>query len=101
MAKLSKEDFKSKYSEVFKDNDEILIGLLEDVEDSFEAPSEELESLKTELEKSKNDFNDLKEKYKQRFLTPAEAKAEDEKLKKDKFDEPEERKVFDVKIEDL
>ena len=35
MAKLNKEDFKNKYSEKFKDNDELLIELLEDVEDSF------------------------------------------------------------------
>lgn len=101
MAKLNKEDFKTKYSEKFKDNDELLIELLEDVEDSFDAPSDELESLKGELEKSKNDFNDLKEKYKQRFLSPVEVQKEDAKMIKDSFEEPEEKKFIDVKIEDL
>ena len=101
MAKLNKEDFKNKYSEKFKDNDELLIELLEDVEDSFDGPSRELESLKGELEKSRNDFNDLKEKYKQRFLSPAEVQKEDIKEIKDSFEEPEEKKFIDVKIEDL
>lgn len=101
MSKLSKEDFKTKYSDKFKDNDEILIELLEDVEDSFDGPSAELDELKNELEKSRNDFNDLKEKYKQRFLSPADVKNEDAKMIKDSFDEPEEKKFIDVKIEDL
>lgn len=101
MSKLSKEDFKTKYSDKFKDNDEILIELLEDVEDSFDGPSDELESLKSELEKSKNDFNDLKEKYKQRFLSPVDVQKEDAKMIKDSFEEPEEKKFIDVKIEDL
>lgn len=101
MAKLTKEDFKNKYSEKFKDNDDILIELLEDVEDSFDGPSAELETIKGELEKSKNDFNDLKEKYKQRFLSPADVQKEDAKMIKDSFDEPEEKKFIDVKIEDL
>lgn len=101
MAKLNKEDFKSKYSDKFKDNDEILIELLEDIEDSFELPSKELDELKSKLEESENNFKDLKEKYKQRFLSPAEVKKEDAKEIKDSFDEPEEKKFIDVKIEDL
>ena len=101
MAKLNKEDFKTKYSDKFKDNDEILIELLEDIEDSFDGPSKELDELKSKLEKSENDFNDLKEKYKQRFLSPADVKKEDAKEIKDSFDEPEEKKFIDVKIEDL
>ena len=81
MAKLNKEDFKTKYS----DN----------------APSEELDELKSKLEKSENDFNDLKEKYKQRFLSPADVKKADKIDEIDSFEEPQEKKFIDVKIEDL
>ena len=82
-------------------NDEILIELLEDIEDSFDSPSKDFDELKAKLEKSENDFKDLKEKYKQRFLSPAEVQKEDAKMIKDSFEEPEEKKFIDVKIEDL
>ena len=67
----------------------------------IELPSKELDELKSKLEESENNFKDLKEKYKQRFLSPAEVKKEDAKEIKDSFDEPEEKKFIDVKIEDL
>lgn len=101
MAKLNKEDFKTKYSDKFKDNDEILIELLEDIEDSFDSPSKDFDELKAKLEKSENDFKDLKEKYKQRFLSPADVQKEDAKMINDSFEEPEEKKFINVKIEDL
>ena len=36
MAKLSKDEFKQKYSEIITDNDDLLIPLLEDIEDSVD-----------------------------------------------------------------
>lgn len=86
--KLSKEDFKKKISEKISDNDELVIELLEDIEDSFsdgEVDASELEEIKTKYE-------ELKGRYKERFLTK-EVKEELE----DDDDTVTEDKVIDIK----
>ena len=64
MAKLSKQDLKQKLSEKVTDED-ILIELLEDIEDSMEVVED---SVNTEVEELKTQLADLKAKYKERFL---------------------------------
>lgn len=84
--KISKEEFKNKLSEKVTDND-ILIELLEDVEDSFEI-TEALENKISELE---SNVVELKEKYKNRFLSKKENKETEETEK------PEDEKIIDIK----
>ena len=66
MAKLSKEDFKTKLSEKITDNDELLVELLEDVEDSFEQVAVDT------VNEFETKYNDLLAKYKSRFLQGSE-----------------------------
>ena len=94
MAKLDKEEFNKKYSEKITDNDELLIELMEDVTDSMSEDnkeSEEISRLKSELEDYKLKYDDLRDKYKERFLSsdmiPVEK--EEEKL--------EERNYIDIR----
>lgn len=92
MAKLEKEEFNKKYSEKITDNDELLIELMEDVSDSIEnKDSEELSKLKSELEDYKIKYDDLKEKYKERFLSSDEMPREPEEEKL------EEKQVIDIR----
>lgn len=88
--KLSKEDLKAKVNELVTDND-IAIQLLEDIEDSMEVG--EVDTSKIDELQAK--FDDLQEKYKQRFLKGDDKKdAED----KDEVDEElEEKEVIDIK----
>ena len=86
--KLSKEELKSKVNELVIDND-IAIQLLEDIEDSMEVG--EVDTAKIDELQAK--FDDLQEKYKQRFL-----KGDDKKDKKEEVDEElEEKEVIDIK----
>ena len=96
MAKLGKDEFNKKYSEKIVDNDDLLIELMEDVSDSIEVgDSEELATLKAELEDIKAKYEDLKEKYKERFLSSEEIK---EEIKDEVEDDAlEEKEVIDVK----
>ena len=88
--KLSKEDLKQKVNELVTDN-EIAIQLLEDIEDSMEVG--EVDTSKIDELQAK--FDDLQEKYKQRFLKGDDKKeAED---KKDVDEELEEKEVIDIK----
>lgn len=83
--KRSKEELKQKVNELVTDN-EIAIQLLEDIEDSFEVA--EIDT--SELDALKEKFNDLQEKYKQRFLNGD--------VKKEEVDEElEEKEVIDIK----
>lgn len=89
--KLSKEELKQKIGEIVTDN-EIAIQLLEDVEDSFV----EAEVDTTKIEELQKKFDDLQEKYKQRFLKGDDKKdAEDKKEEVD--EELEEKEVIDIK----
>ena len=84
--KLSKEELIKKISE-YEIGDEIKIELLEDVSDSFEVPEVD----NSELEDLKIKYEELKEKYKERFLSGSEEEKEEE------IEELKEEEVIDVK----
>lgn len=67
MARLGKDEFNKKYSEKIND-DNLLIELMEDATDSFDNESE-INSLKEKLEQKEKEYEDLKTKYKERFLS--------------------------------
>lgn len=98
MAKLSKEELKAKINE-FDISDDLKISLFEDIEDSMVDPdTTELDNAKAELEKAMSDLEDMKTKYKERFLSKEEveeiAKDEDtSEVEETKEDE----EVIDVK----
>ena len=93
MAKFTAEELSSRINELEIDDD-VKISLMEDITDSVSpAESEELSSLASELEKAKLDYEELKTKYKERFITAIESEE-----KEDKIDgEYEEKKIIDVK----
>lgn len=73
MAKLSKDELKTKLSEKITDNDDLVIELLEDIEDSFDVEvdnslQEELDTIKAEIVTKDEEIASLKQKYKERFL---------------------------------
>lgn len=91
MAKYSAEELSSRINELELDDD-VKISLMEDITDSISpAESEELASIKAEIEKKDAEIEELKEKYKARFLKAEEVKEEvkDEDL--------EEKEVIDIK----
>ena len=73
MAKLEKDALLSKIVEKLSDNEDVAIELMEDITDSFseDKSSAELEKVKAELEAKTKEYDDLKEKYKERFLEPS------------------------------
>ena len=93
MAKYSAEELSSRVNELDLDDD-IKISLMEDITDSVSPDeSEELAGIKSELEKSKADYEELKEKYKARFLKAVESEEKEEVEDEDL----EEKEVIDVK----
>ena len=98
MAKLTKEELIQKIDSLSLSDDE-KISLMEDISDSMEvADNSELDSVKAELEKALSDVEDLKAKYKARFLS-GEVKIE-ETPAEEVVEEPsaeEEPEVIDVK----
>lgn len=88
--KLSKEELKQKISDLVED-DEKSIELLEDIEDSFIETT-----TNTELEETKRKYEELKEKYKKRFLYKEEKEEKEDKDEED-FEELEEKKYIDIK----
>ena len=95
MAKLTKEEMKQKYNDMITENDDLLIPLLEDIEDSMdvevlsEEEKAELVALREDISKKDAEIEELKRKYKERFLS-----ATDEE--EPKIDELEEKKVIDI-----
>lgn len=95
MAKLTKEEMKQKYNDTITENDDLLISLLEDIEDSMEEvvfseeEKKELETLREDITKKDVEIEELKRKYKERFLS-----ATDEE--EPKVEELEEKKVIDI-----
>lgn len=95
MAKYSAEDLSSRINDLELD-DEVKISLMEDITDSISPDeSEELFSLKAEIEKVKAEYEDLKQKYKERFLKAAEVEEENVEVKED--EDLEEKEVIDIK----
>ena len=93
MAKYSAEELSSRINELELD-DEVKISLMEDITDSVSPDeSEELASVRAELEKAKADYEELKEKYKARFLKAVESEEKEEV----KDEDLEEKEVIDVK----
>ena len=93
MAKYSAEELSSRVNELELD-DEVKISLMEDITDSVSPDeSEELASIKAELGKAKTDYEELKEKYKARFLKAVESDEEE----KEEQEDLEEKEVIDVK----
>ena len=94
MAKYSAEELSSRLNDLELD-DEVKISLMEDITDSVSPDeSEDLAGLKAELEKVKADYEELKEKYKARFLKAVES----EEVKEEVEDEDlEEKEVIDIK----
>ena len=99
MAKLSKEELLNKIDSL-EISEDAKITLMEDVSDSFEvSDTTELDSAKADLEKALADIEDLKAKYKARFLS-GEVMVEDKKEEvEEKVEDPEmkEEEVVDVK----
>lgn len=94
MARFSAEELSSRVNDLELD-DEVKISLMEDITDSISPDeSEELSSLKSELEKAKADYDDLKEKYKERFLKAAEVEEVKDEVKDEDL---EEKEVIDIK----
>ena len=95
MAQLTKEEMKQKYNDMITENDDLLIPLLEDIEDSMseevlsEEEKEELVTLREDIAKKDAEIEELKRKYKERFLS-----ATDEE--EPKVEELEEKKVIDI-----
>lgn len=100
MAKLTAEEFIKKYTvdKKISEDDDVLIELMEDISDSIvenETESEEIAKLKADNEKLSADYADLKERYKNRFLS-SEVEVEVEE-KTEEESEPEEKEIIDVK----
>lgn len=98
--KLSKEELKAKINEVITDDD-LKIALLEDIEDSVDISDETEKVEKTAYDELEIKYNELKEKYKERFLSSdakEEEKEETEELKED--DTIDVKEIFEEKEED-
>lgn len=93
--KLSKEELKKKIDEKITDED-LKIELLEDIEDSFEVKEDESEKVeKTAYDEVVAERDEIKRKYKERFLNGSEEK---EETKEEESEEGlEEEEVIDVK----
>lgn len=92
--KLSKEELKKKIDEVVTDED-VKISLLEDIEDSMtEAESEGETVTKEEYDKVVSERDEIKQKYKDRFLSGEETKEVEEEKEEKGLEEGE---VIDIK----
>lgn len=85
MANLTKEEFIKKYNEKLADNSELAVELMEDITDSIDSDISELEDMKKK-------YDELLNRYKERFMNPEEVK---EEIKEEVIEEPKEN-VVDV-----
>ena len=90
--KLSKEELKKKIDEKIADDD-LKIELLEDIEDSVDVSDDTEKVDKTAYEEVVAERDEIKKKYKERFLKGDE----EEKEEKEDGEELEEEEVIDVK----
>ena len=96
MAKLTKDELKSKIDEKIEDAD-LKIELLEDIEDSVEFDDVERVE-KSELDDLQAKYDELYDKYKSRFLEVKEAKEVIDDIKEDidSDNEVKEEEIIDV-----
>ena len=100
MAKLSKEELLNKIDSLSISDDE-KISLMEDISDSMiPEDSTELDQVKSELEKALSDVEDLKAKYKARFLS-GEVMVEEKKEEKEEVVDPEMKEEEVIDVEDI
>ena len=90
--KLSKEELKKKIDEKISDDD-VKIELLEDIEDSFDVKDESEKVEKTAYDEVVAERDEIKRKYKERFLQGSEK----EELEETEDEELKEEEVIDVK----
>lgn len=90
--KLSKEEFKKKIDEKI-DNEDLKIELLEDIEDSFEVTDESEKVDKTAYDEVVTERDEIKRKYKERFLDGTNVETEETEETEDE----EKEEVIDVK----
>ena len=100
MAKLTKEELKSKIDEKIEDSD-LKLELLEDIvkEKNISIESDDIERVdKAELDELKAKYDELYDKYKSRFLEVKEAKEVIEDIKEDidSDNEVKEEEIIDV-----
>ena len=69
MAKLSRDELIAKINEKLADNSELAVELMEDVTDSWSEDTSELDSLKAK-------YDELLQRYKDRFMSGEEVKEE-------------------------
>lgn len=98
MSKLNVQEFIEKWEAklAIEDND-VAIEFREDIADSLSDGSEELDAMKAENEKLKADIDNLKERYKKRFLTSEVFEEKEEEIKDEEIEEPKEEEIIDVK----
>lgn len=91
--KLSKQELKQRISDSITDNEELVISLLEDIEDSMVETNENVidETKTKELEELKWKYEDLQAKYKERFLKGNESENTEDNP------EMEEKEIIDIK----
>lgn len=92
--KLSKEDLKKKIDEVVQD-DEVKISLLEDIEDSIDVADESEKVEKSAYDEVVTKYEEIKQKYKDRFLKGEEPEEKEDEETED--EELKEEEVIDVK----
>lgn len=94
--KLSKEELKKKIDEKIEDED-LKIELLEDIEDSVDISEDETEKVeKTAYDEVVAERDEIKRKYKERFLSGEEVKENTEESEESEESE-ETEEVIDVK----
>lgn len=75
MAKITRDELIEKINNYSDVSDDVKIELMEDITDSFD--DSELISLREEISNTKEELDDLKRKYKERFSEVREAKKDD------------------------
>ena len=92
--KLTKQELKQRISDSITDNEELVISLLEDIEDSMVENNESVidETKMKRLEELEWKYADLQAKYKERFLKGTDVEEDEEDEEK-----PENEEIIDVK----
>ena len=90
--KLSKEDLIKKINDKVMDED-VAIELIEDITDSMENTDDTSSEDKQRIEELENQYKELKQKYKERFLKGTIEKEDEEKEDGDL----EEKEIIDIK----